>query len=101
MRAHPGPTLQEREGEGQREPGARRDVVEDEGEGERRVPLIRVVWSAMIAFQVERKAPSATPETTAARTSHRGSVVTAKTSSEGGRMTDATMRRPFRPRRSE
>src|SRR6266540_6596948 len=48
-----------------------------------------VVWSAMIAFHVERKAPSPTPEMTAASTSHRTSVVKAKTSRDGGRMMDA------------
>src|SRR5881409_2869595 len=60
-----------------------------------------VVWSAMIAFHDDRKAPSPTPAMTAARTSHRTSVVKANTRIDGGRIALPTSRRPFRPRRSE
>src|SRR2546428_9633973 len=60
-----------------------------------------VVWSAMIAFHDDRKAPSPTPATTAARTSHRTSVVKANTRIDGGRIALPTSRRPFRPRRAE
>src|SRR5207249_11041237 len=60
-----------------------------------------VVWSAMIAFHDDRKAPSPTPATRAARTIHRTSVVTANTRMDGGKIALPISKRPFRPRRSE
>src|SRR2546427_11752169 len=60
-----------------------------------------VVWSAMIAFHDDRKAPSPTPAARAARTIHRTSVVTANTRMDGGKIALPISKRPFRPRRSE
>src|SRR2546427_7281851 len=60
-----------------------------------------VVWSAMIAFHDDRKAPSPTPATRAERTIHFTSVVKANTRIDGGRTALPISKRPFRPRRSE
>src|SRR2546427_11852872 len=60
-----------------------------------------VVWSAMIAFHDDRKAPSPTPAARAARTIHFTSVVTANTRMEGGKIALPISKRPLRPRRSE
>src|SRR3989442_13665904 len=60
-----------------------------------------VVWSAMIAFHDDRKAPSPTPAARAARTIHFTSVVTANTRMEGGKIALPISKRPLRPRRPE
>src|SRR2546428_561743 len=60
-----------------------------------------VVWSAMIAFHEDRKAPSPTPATRAARTIHFTSVVKANTRIDGGKIALPINKRPLRPRRSE
>src|SRR5207245_10859558 len=57
-----------------------------------------VVWSAMIAFHEDRKAPSATPATRAARTIHRTSVVKANTTVDRGQAAPATRSEPGRAR---
>src|SRR5437899_10942262 len=60
-----------------------------------------VVWSAMIAFHEDRKAPSPTPATRAARTIHFTSVVKANNRIDGGEIALAINETPVRPRRSE
>ncbi len=60
-----------------------------------------VVWSAIIAFHVARRPPSATPATMAARTSHNVSVVKTNTRAIKGRTEAAATRVTLRPYRSE
>src|SRR5437667_11204805 len=60
-----------------------------------------VVWSAMIAFHDDRKEPSPTPATRAARTIHRTSVVTANTRMDGGKIALPISKRPLRQPQSD